>query len=124
MHEERSRQLDNWIFANSCAHHLPSRKALVDNEQMEDWAETDLAWQLAEIACLLLPDHDRIDLYTAIGAGYSYAAIGTLLDTVARAGVPVCPALVARIADWMTSYAHHPDAPRLREMLTAVRTAS
>jgi hypothetical protein len=95
-----------------------------DNKQMEDWAETDLAWQLVEIACLLLPDHDRIDLYTAIGAGYSYAAIGRLLETVVSADVAVCPSRQARIANWMTAYAHHPDAPRLREMLTAVRTAS
>lgn len=90
---------------------------------MEDWAETDLAWQLAEIACLLLPDRDRIDVYTAIGAGYSYAAINTLLETVVRTGTPVSPVLVARIADWLTAYTHHHDEPRLREMLVALRTA-
>jgi hypothetical protein len=111
-------------YRSSGAPNLPCLKALKDNKQMEDWAETDLAWQLAEIACLLLPDHDRIDLYTAIGAGYSYAAIGRLLETVVSADVAVCRTLQARIADWMTAYAHHPDAPRLREMLTAVRTAS
>jgi hypothetical protein len=91
---------------------------------VDDWAETDLAWQLAEMACLLLPDRDRADVYTAIGAGYSYAAINTLLETVVHTGTPVSPALVARIGDWLTAYAHHHDEPRLREMLTALRTVS
>lgn len=89
---------------------------------MDDWAETDLAWELAQIACLLIPDRDRTKVYTAIGAGYSYAAIGTLLKTIDRARVPVSPALIARLVDWLNAYAHHDDAPRLHEMLDSIRS--
>jgi hypothetical protein len=61
-------------------------------------------------------------VYTAIGAGYSYAAIGTLLKTIHRASVPLSPALLARLADWLNGYAHHDDAPRLHEMLDSIRS--
>lgn len=93
-----------------------------DNAEVDDWAETDLAWELAEIACLLIPDRDRTEVYTAIGAGDSYAAIRTLLKTIDRASVPVSPALLTRLADWLNVYAHHHDAPRLHEMLDSIRS--
>ncbi|MEM6110341.1 hypothetical protein AAHS21_29575 [Mycobacterium sp. 050272] len=88
---------------------------------MDDWAETDLAWELAEIACLLIPDGDRTEVYTAIGAGYSYAAIGALLRTIDHASVPVSLELLTRLADWLNAYAHHDDAPLLHEMLDSIR---
>jgi hypothetical protein len=95
-----------------------------ENGTVDEWAETDLAWELAEVASLLIPDRERNEVYTAIGAGYSYAAINALLEAIAGASVPVSLALVARLADWLNAYAHHEDAPRLREMLTAVRSVS
>lgn len=95
-----------------------------ENGEVDEWAETELAWELAEVASLLIPDRERIDVYTAIGAGYSYTAINALLETIVGAGVRVPPALVARLADWLNAYAHHEDAPRLHEMLTAVRSVS
>jgi hypothetical protein len=91
-----------------------------DNGEVDDWAEADLAWELAEVACLLIPDRDRIEVFTAIGAGYSYAAIGTLLKTIDHASVAISPALLARLADWLNAYEHHDDAPRLREMLDSI----
>jgi hypothetical protein len=90
---------------------------------MDDWAETDLAWELAEIACSLIPDRDRVEVYTAIGAGYSYTAIDTLLKTIDREDVAISPALAARLADWLSAYAHHRDAPRLHRIVDSIRSA-
>jgi hypothetical protein len=84
------------------------------------WAESDLAWELAEIASVHIPDCDRTDVFTAIGGGDSYAAIATLLETIVHASVPVSPALVARIVNWLDAYAHHVDGPRLHEMVDAI----
>ena len=95
-----------------------------DNAEVDHRAETDLAWELAEIACLLIPHRDRTRVYTAIGAGDSYSAIGTLLTTIHRARVPLSPALLARLADWLNGYAHDDDAPRLHEMLDSIRSRS
>lgn len=92
-------------------------------DQVDNWAETDLAWELAEIACLLMPDRDRIEVYTAIGAGYSYTAIGTLLRTIDREDVAISAVLAARLADWLSAYAHHRDAPRLHKILDSIRSA-
>lgn len=87
---------------------------------MDVWAESDLAWELAEIASLHIPDCNRADVFAAIGAGDSYAAIGTLLETIVHACVPVSPALSARIVNWLDAYAHHVDGPRLHEMVDAI----
>jgi hypothetical protein len=93
-----------------------------ENEQVDVWAESDLAWELAQIAGLHVPDCNRTDVFAAIGAGDSYAAIGTLLETTVHASVPVPPALLARIVNWLDAYAHHADAPRLHEMVNAIRS--
>jgi hypothetical protein len=92
------------------------------NSEMNDWAETDLAWELAEIAGPYIPDHDRTQIYTTIGAGYSYAGIDTLLGILVQAGVPISPMLVDKLVHWLDAYMHHDDAPRLREMLDAIRS--
>jgi hypothetical protein len=92
-------------------------------DQVDNWAETDLAWELAEIACLLMPDRDRIEVYTAIGAGYSYTAIGTLLRTIDREDVAISAVLAARLADWLSAYAHHRDALRLHKILDSIQSA-
>jgi hypothetical protein len=92
-----------------------------ENEHVDAWAETDLAWDLAELAGLHIPEHDRIAVYAAIGAGDCYAAIDTLLETIVHARVPAPPALVAKIVDWLKAYAHHADAPRLHELLNVIR---
>ncbi|MBW0019123.1 MAG: hypothetical protein JO236_16470 [Mycobacterium sp.] len=91
---------------------------------MDDWAETDLAWELAEIASLHLPERDRTVVYTAIGAGYSYTAITKLLETIDGANMPVPAALVERLVDWLRAYAHHDSAAYLRELLDSIRSVS
>lgn len=87
---------------------------------MEDWAEHDLAWELATWACEHITARDRDELYTTIGAGDSYAAISTLLETIAGAGVLVPPRLVSQLGAWLDAYTHHDDAARLHELLNAL----
>jgi hypothetical protein len=84
-------------------------------------AETDLAWDLAEIAGFHIPEPDRTAVFTAIGAGDCYTAIEALLETIVRASVPVPPSLVARIGDWLSAYIHHAEAPRLYELINAIK---
>lgn len=86
---------------------------------MEDWAENDLAWEIATWASRNTAARDPDELYTTIGAGDSYAAISMLLETIARAGVPMPPRLVTQIRAWLEAYAHHHDAARLHALLDA-----
>jgi hypothetical protein len=115
---QRSRQLIKDLLPDKRAPFTATR----ENGEMDDWAQTDLAWEPAEVACLLIPDRDRIEMYIAIGAGYSYSAIDALLETVTGASVPVSPALVARLAEWLATYTQHEGAARLREILAALRS--
>jgi hypothetical protein len=87
---------------------------------VDDRAETDLAWDLVALVGLHISERNRTDVYTAIGAGDCYAAIGTLLETIVRASVPVPFTLALRVNAWHRPYAHHADASRLDELLTSV----
>jgi hypothetical protein len=89
---------------------------------VDDRAETDLAWDLVALVGLHISERDRTDVYTAIGAGDCYAAIGTLLETIVRARVPVPFTLALRVNAWHRPYAHHAGASRLDELLTSVRS--
>jgi hypothetical protein len=91
-----------------------------ENEEMDDSAEADLAWELVEIADSCILEGDRTKVCTAIGAGDCGAAIDTLLETMVRASILLPPALVAKLVDWLSAYAHHPHAPRLHEVLNAI----
>ncbi|MGA7051750.1 MAG: hypothetical protein WBZ37_10810 [Mycobacterium sp.] len=91
-----------------------------EDEWVDDVAETQLAWDLAELAGLHISERERTDVNTAIGGGDCYAAIGILLKAIVRARVPMPVTLAARINDWRAPYAHHIDAPRLNELLTAI----
>jgi len=93
-----------------------------ENDWVDLWAETDLAWDLAEVAGLHIPDWNRTDVFAAIGGGDSYAAIGTLMEAILHASVPMSPALIARIVLWLDAYAYHADGPRLREIVYAIRS--
>jgi hypothetical protein len=91
---------------------------------MDQWAESDLAWELADTLGRLLPDHDRAAIYAAIGSGYSYTAITTLMQASARSGYALPPRVVDRLADWLDAYTHSNDAARLLQLLNAIRTCS
>jgi hypothetical protein len=88
---------------------------------VNDWAESDLAWELADEIGSLLADRERAQLYATIGAGHSFTAIETLLQIIARQRLTLSFELVAKIADWLDAYAHSDDAPRLHELLYAIK---
>jgi hypothetical protein len=95
-----------------------------EDERVDDTAETQLAWDLAELAGLHISERDRTDVHTAIGGGDCYVAIGTLLKAIVRARVPVPSTLAARISDWRAPYVNHVDAPQLNELLAAISALS
>lgn len=89
---------------------------------VDDRAESDLAWELADAVCPLLADHDRDQLYATIGSGDSYRAIDTVLQTMLAASWPLSPELIAKVTNWLDAYTHSDEAPRLRELLDAIRS--
>ena len=42
--------------------------------QVDDWAEAELAWKLADALSPALPDSERAQLYAVIGSGDSYTS--------------------------------------------------
>jgi hypothetical protein len=89
---------------------------------VDDRAESDLAWELADAVSPLLAEPDRRQFYAAIGSGESYIAIDTALQTIARQGAAIPSELRTKLTDWLGAYAHSADAPRLRELLSAIQT--
>ncbi|WP_157137529.1 hypothetical protein [Mycobacterium parascrofulaceum] len=84
---------------------------------MQDWAESELAWELADtVSPRLSPDH-RAAIYAAIGAGNAYAAIVALLKTT-HSGPAVLPLpLIDRLRDWLDGYRYSVDSANLRHLL-------
>lgn len=89
---------------------------------MLHWAESDLAWDLAEAVGSRLADRVSGELYTAIGAGDTYTAIKALLQMIVHRRVPISPPLVDRLTTWLAAYVHTDDAPHLRELLDVLRS--
>lgn len=83
---------------------------------MDDWAEAELAWKLADELSPALAATDRIQLYAVLGSGDSYTAITTLL----RAGLPLPATLITELHRWLDAYQHSDDAPRLQQLLRAL----
>ncbi len=88
---------------------------------MDDRAESDLAWELADAISPLLAERDRCHFYAAIGSGESYTAIDTALQTMAQRNAPVPSELIAKLTTWLGAYVHSADAPRLYELLCAIK---
>jgi hypothetical protein len=89
---------------------------------VNDWAESDLAWELADAISPLLADRDRAQLYATIGSGESYTAIETVLQTIAHQSLPIPAELITKLINWLGAYAHSDDAPRLHELLHAIKS--
>jgi hypothetical protein len=89
---------------------------------VDDWVESDLAWELADAISPLLGEGDRVQLYATIGSGESYTAIETLLQTMARQRLRLPIEFIPKLTGWVDAYAHSDDAPRLRELLHAVKS--
>ena len=107
------------LHAYSCT----ARTAPVnENENVNQWAESDLAWELADAISPLLADSDRAQLYATIGSGESYAAIDTVLQTIAYQSLSIPTELISKLTNWLDAYAHSDDAPRLHELLHAIKS--
>jgi hypothetical protein len=91
-----------------------------DNNRVDDWAESNLAWKLADAISASLADCERAQLYAVIGSGDSYSALTTMLRSLARDAVPVSANLKTELGGWLNAYRHSADAPRLHELLSAV----
>ena len=91
---------------------------------VDEWAESDLAWELADTLGALLPDRDRAAIYATIGAGDSYTAITTLVHVSARSGYALPARLVNKLAEWLHAYTDSNDAARLVQSLNAVKRCS
>jgi hypothetical protein len=79
--------------------------------------EADLAWALAEAAKPHLSAVERRDIFMAIGAGETFAAIRQLFNWVAIRGIPVGLDLVERCRTWLHAYAGHEDERYLRRLI-------
>lgn len=84
---------------------------------MENWAEGDLALELATAAEPILSEGERSRVFMSIGADDPLAAIECLLDALVAADVRLPDALVARVRHWHTAYAGHPRQARIVELI-------
>jgi hypothetical protein len=89
---------------------------------VDDWVESDLAWELADAISPLLGERDRVQLYATIGSGDSYTAIDAVLQTVVHQSLPIPAELVTKLTNWLDAYIHSDDAPRLFELLCAIKS--
>jgi hypothetical protein len=84
--------------------------------QVDDWAEAELAWKLADALSPALPASERNQLYAVLGSADSYTAITTVL----RAALPLPAGLITELRTWLHAYQHSADAPHLHALLRAV----
>ena len=87
---------------------------------MQQWAETDLAWQLVELVAGRLGVVERSSIFAELGAGESYRGIVKLLETSVQARVSVPPEVLATLHEWLESYRGSGDEPRLRALLDRI----
>jgi spermidine synthase len=87
---------------------------------VQEWAEADLAWRLAELVAGRLTDVARTTIFADLGAGESYRVIVKLLETAVQDRVSVPPELVAALHEWLDSYRGAADEPRLRALLDRI----
>ena len=79
--------------------------------------EARLAWALALAAKPHLDALERNDIFVAIGAGETFAAIYTLLKWVAIKRIPVEPDLARQCVSWLDAYTGHEDERYVRRLI-------
>jgi hypothetical protein len=79
--------------------------------------ETSLAWALAQVTKPHLDAVESNDIFAAIGAGETFAAIRKLLKAVAIKRIPLEPDLLRRCVSWLHAYAGHDDERFLRRLI-------
>jgi len=93
-----------------------------EDKNVDDRAESDLAWELADAIGRRVSDRQRTRLYAAIGSGDSYTAIDLAMQALVRLGLSISTALVIKLASWLDAYAHCGDASRLHELLDIIES--
>jgi hypothetical protein len=81
-------------------------------------AEYDLAWELAAVVDPVLTEADRAAIFTKIGAGETYGAIGHLLSSAQLLTSALQTDLLIRACDWLNAYAGSDEEPRLRAVIS------
>ena len=79
--------------------------------------EVELAWALADAAKPQLNARERNDVFAAIGAGETFAAIRVLLKSVATKKICVRPDLAQQCVSWLDSYVGHEHENFLRHLI-------
>jgi hypothetical protein len=83
-------------------------------------SEATVAWALADIVSVCFAAHDNICIYTALGAGETYAAIGQMLDIAVRKRHPLPATLLSTLAVWLDCYIGDEHEPTIRSLLSRV----
>jgi hypothetical protein len=83
-------------------------------------SEATVAWALADTVSVFFAAHDNIRIYTALGAGETYAAIGQILDIAVRKRHPLPATLLCTLAVWLDCYIGDQHEPTIRSLLSRV----
>jgi hypothetical protein len=66
---------------------------------VDDRAESDLAWELADAVSPMLADPDRAQQYATIGSCEPYTAIDALLQIITHQSLPVPAELISKLTN-------------------------
>jgi hypothetical protein len=83
--------------------------------------ETELAWELADVARGHLDACQRDKVYIGIAVGDAFGTVTFLLQTIVRAGLAVRGDLAPKLLRWIASYDDHPAQAHLRYLIGRVR---
>jgi hypothetical protein len=83
-------------------------------------SEATLAWALADAVSVCFTAHDHRGVYTALGAGETYSAIGRILDIAVRKRYPLPAKLTSTLAVWLDSYIGNEHEPTIRSLLKRI----
>jgi hypothetical protein len=80
-------------------------------------SEATLAWALADIVSVCFSPHDNLGIYTALGAGESYAAVEQMLVIAVYKRYPLPGTLLGALAVWLDCYIGDDHEPTIRSLL-------
>jgi hypothetical protein len=81
--------------------------------------DVEVAWTLVDETSHWFTDADRVNVYSALGAGDSYSAIVHALDIAVQMRQPLPATLIADLSAWIEGYAGRGDERRLRQRIEA-----
>ena len=87
------------------------------------FAESRLAWLLAETASPFLDADQHHDMFVAIGIGDTFTAIALALDAISRAGGTIDRHIATRLETWLNAYIGHDDEGQLRSWIHQLAAA-